>query len=553
MKKGTLIGWLVALAIAVGLLFWLFAWLDTWHLFTQAIGQEFFVRHLFPTWDPLHWTPLAYFAVVIAALIFGSYALLKFEERIPGSGWTAIGCVVLCLASLVMGVRGTWDNHQDAGQWYNQATNFIVEDTDNLPISLEPVIDQAQPSDGECAFTTHHDVPSCIKEGVLPDEWAHRTSSMSGAEIVMSRTSEAAPNTELMSETMMFRNDIDSWTAIRDGKNKQPIFGIVEWNGGDDTTTCRFKDDYAIDYAFGGRWGSNLANVVANHYPTLFYETSDMWGYCKDNDGEREPVIVIPVTDEVSFHNRTVRVAAGVLEITGSSSGEPVIKHITDIEAGDYPGPVYPASLTAMQREALEWAAGKGHRNRLNFGYEPLDVASQAGNRSEYLLEDTSGGLFWVTPLKAKSSDSQQIVAYSITSADTVEVNGLNEQNVYVLSDGDERIVNLSDMEARVEQALREENPGFYSGNNPGKLTEFLPLNSTTWQAYAELGGRVVYRIEVSTDAQIATTVESIGAIDESESNDSEISCADPTQLTEPQLADCIAQFTDELVGRSQD
>lgn len=561
-RKGLIIALVIA-AIVIAFFWWLFGvYLDNWHIITRSVGQHFVARQFVPSWNPLQWTPWAYLCTAIAAVIVGCIAGFSDGERWRWSKKT-LTSLVLALGLLCMYVPSLWDNDKDAANWYNSATTFYVEDTDELPTSLEPVIDEAQPSNGDCAYNTNHDIPSCIAEGILPDTWEQRTSSVTGAEIVMKRTSDSAPNTTLMSETMTYRNDTDVWTAIRNGKNKQPIYGIVEWNGAENATTCRFKDEYALDYSFGGKWGQNLTNIVADKYPTLLYEASDMWGYCKGD----EPVIVIPVTDEISYNHRTVQQAVGVLEITGSSSGEPAIKHVTEIKAGDYPGPVYPASLVAKQREEVMWAAGRAHKNRLKFGYEPLEVASQAGNLSEYLLEDESGNLFWVTPLKARSSDSQQVVAYSITSADTVASEGLNEQRIYVLPDGDPRIVNLDEMATRVETAIKEKNEGFYTGSNPGSVTEFLPVNATTWQAYAELNGRVVYRIVISTDARVSPEVENIdeaGNVEEQPAEDPSnnpdadpsepgASCADPTILTEQELADCIARFTGELVGRSQD
>jgi hypothetical protein len=145
-----------------------------------------------------------------------------------------------------------------------------------------------------------------------------------------------------------------------------------------------------------------------------------------------------------------------------------------------------------------------------NFGYDAADsVSSQTGNPSEYLLRDKkTNRLYWVTPMKPRGSDNEVLVAYSVTPADQATTGSLNQQNIYVLPDGDPRAISISSLEASTRNALQEAEPGFLPAG--GKLAEFLPLNDTTWQVYAEINGRVAYRIIVPIDASVKPTVTSL-------------------------------------------
>lgn len=560
-------------AVVVSGLVWFFVGYkyDVWNQFVRSITREFFVRQMFPSWNPLHWTPFTYLVLIFVfagAAVAGRYTYNKVEKyghteykqvkRTSKAAKAVVAVsVIFSLFSSVYAVTGWWNNDKDEARSYAEATTFVVENPDKLPASLNPLVKggDREADSSKCLFTTVHDVPSCIQQGTLPNTWDARKASLTGASIVMNRTSGAVPNSDIMDETLTYLYGADSdavWSAIRNGINKQPINGIVTWDGSNSPQSCQFTGKYSLNYAFGGQWGQNLTDTLAKDYPGLLYDSNDMWGYC-DGTGEitsREPVIVIPVTQQEFYGRRTMLRSAGVLVIKGSPSGEPQITHQTSVKAGEYPGPVYPLTLVAKQRELLEWSAGRANKNRLHFGYDPADGTTQEGNASEYLLRSPDGRLFWVTPLTPSSSDSQLLVSYSITPADESNQGSLNEQRVYVLPDNDARIVNLDDMEARVSEAIRTSNPGFFTGDKPGKITEFLPVSATMWQAYAELNGRVVYRVEVPSDAKIRPTVQTLDSTVETPTGD-KVCTKDKAQLSKSELATCIEQFAKELAGRN--
>lgn len=281
-----------------------------------------------------------------------------------------------------------------------------------------------------------------------------------------------------------------------------------------------------------------------------------MWGYC---DGD-EPIIVIPGVTMTGYGMRTVDKAAGVVTVRGSKSGQPVIDHLANVKPGQLPGPVYPQSLVNNQRDSLDWAAGYWATINEHFGFETTNVASQAGNSSNYLLKsEADGRLYWVTPLRPQSTDSQTLIAYSVTPADEITTGVLNPQTVYVLNENDPRVVNLDDLQARVTSSVSEANPGFFTSDNPGRIVEFLPVSDAQWQAFAEVNGRVKYRIDIDVNARINPKVFDIDSGMETGSSTPAtpstpsgggVSCDAPSSLTDAQLADCLVSLSRELSQR---
>jgi hypothetical protein len=352
-----------------------------------------------------------------------------------------------------------------------------------------------------------------------------------------------------MTETLTYlygEGDTGAWTGIRNGINLQGIYGIQSWSGvGGSVTNCRFEGQYELDQAFNGQWpDNNLYNTVAELFPAFLYNGSDMWGYCDGN----EPIIVIPGVYTAGYDLRTVDETAGVVTIQGSASGVPVIKLHTEIKAGDFPGPVYPQRLVDQQRESLDWAAGRHLHWFKRFGFDITGVESQSSNASNYLLKSKEDGrLYWVTPMTPQSSDSETIIAYSIIPADELSSGTLNEQAVYVLNDNDPLRVNLETLLARVESAVRSEDPGFFTGSSAGQIVEFLPVSATQWQVYAEIRGFVKYLIDINIDEEIKPQVIDLETGTGGEDGPT---CDDPTSLDDAQLAACLVQLTQELQER---
>jgi hypothetical protein len=529
------------LAIALPVLvvaYWLIAgwWLD-------SIAQNFrnFLNGIWFSWffpnglNLFAGTPM--FTVLASIVIFALvFFMVKSKKTIVASA------IILGLVSVyAIAYQGIWKSEEDGARHYLATTKFVVSDPNKVPDLLTKMKDSSE------AMVE-------ITQGNMPSGWLPRVASATGANKVISRTSDAVSNTELMTDTITYiygEGKSGQWTAIRDGKNQQSVYGVATWNGsGENVNTCEFTGANKINKAFGGWWGTNLTNAIAGKDPLFTYDESDIWGYC---DGDK-PIIVIPGTKTVGYGTRTVDQANGVMTIVGSPSGEPIITHDDRVNPGEYPGPVYPQRLVNQQLSNAIWAAGRHLKMHGNFGLETTDVSTQGGNNQNYLLKSESDGrLYWVTPLKPRATDSQTLIAFSVTPADSINTDQLNEQKIYVFNNNDPRIVNLDTLESVVTDQVKTTDPGFFTGEKPGKIVEFLPVSDDKWQVFAEVNGRVKYRIDVTVGSRIATNVVLIDKeVDAPQqgSNAAAMTCDDPSSLNSAKLAECLSKLANELQKR---
>lgn len=303
-----------------------------------------------------------------------------------------------------------------------------------------------------------------------------------------------------------------------------------------------------------------MRDLFAEKYPALRFKTADIWGYC---DGQ-QPIVVVPVTMQVYFKNRTVDTAAGIVLVQGDH-GKVKLTYRDHVSVGQLPGPVYPASLVVKQRQQAAWAAGRQNQDRNGFGYDPASSTAQMGNVSEYLLRDkASGRLVWVTPLTLRHSSSELFVAYAISYADQVSSGSLNQLSVYVLDEKDLRRINVDNLEADARNYLSQQVPGFISSG--GSLVEFTPVNGDVWRAFGELNGRVVYRLDISANNTIAPVLVNLDTSQPKStpttpgnrqapppvSSNGSLCGRSITELTTAQLASCMKQFADEMAKRQE-
>lgn len=441
--------------------------------------------------------------------------------------WVIVGCLAynnrfswdkaskavafgLVIVSTLSGVRigfVLWDNDKDWGRFYNEATVVHVPDLDNPLPSVKPLFEGAATGKGNCDMLGQHNVPACIVEGTLPDTgWETRIGSLKGSTLALGSASADTSNVSLLKDTMTYLNAQGEapgrWSGILDGSGReQALSGVAEWHDDGTDTDCLFTGQYAIDHALGGDWSNSLRSHFAETFPTLRWQRSDVWGYCRGT----EPIVVMPVTKVMRYHDRTVVVPAGVVTVRGDQ-GKTVLKHITRVVEGKaegltLPGPVYPASIAKTQREEYQWAAGRGNKNRVGFGYEPTSADVQGSNVSEYLLRNAeTGRIEHVTPVTLRNSTSELFVAYAVISADSVDANELNTMNMYVLAEDDIRRVNIDALAAKAKKWISINDPGFVSGG--GELREFTPVSGDSWRAYGEINNYVSYYLDISASGE---------------------------------------------------
>lgn len=466
---------------------------------------------------------------------------------------TAFGLIaVLCAVQLG---RVVWDNDKDLARYYNQATVFYAPDLHHVPDSLSRLVNGARTGDGtRCELIGKHDVPSCIKQGTLPEDgWEPRVGSLDGAKIAIKRRSGDIQKVSLEEDTMAYLNawhgQPASWSGILNGGGiNVPIGGVAQWTGEGQPTLCLFDGQYKLDRAFGGGRSNSLDNLLADRYPGLNWNIQDVWGFCSDG----QPIVVVPMIRKIYFKDRTVETAGGIVLVQGDH-GHTKLTYQPEVKAGQYPGPVYPMTLVATQRDQVSWAAGRENRKRNGFGYEPASSEAQAGNVSEFLLRDkVTGRLQWVTPLTLRHSSSELFVAYVVSFADEVSDRQLNQLSVYVLDPNDPRRVNIDTLEADARNFFAQNAGTFIS--NGGKLLEFTPVDGDIWRGFGELNGQVVYRLDISASSKIEPRLVSLepgASTPDKPSEASNTTCGKPlAHLTPSELTNCIRQLADELAKR---
>ena len=538
---------------------------------------SFFINNIWLSWlFPSGWnlfgaTPFFWFLVLTVILSTAGYVYYK-KNKDPhrrsyyrSSDAERVAAIVTS-ALLIIGVPvfafttfqwGLWN-----AEYYNRDSVYVVPDTEDLPNTLSRV-------------ASHKSPQVEIAEGQMPDSWVPRVASATGATYVMEKTGDMIQNTELLSETISYiYGDTEAeghWTAIRNGTNRQPIYGVASWSGaGEKVETCKFSGDNTLNKTFGGILGMNLNNEIAKFKPTFVYSMHDVYGYC---DGDT-PVIVIPGREVVGNGIQAANNTAGVMTIMGSSSGDPVFEYFDEVSSGQFPGPVYSKTLASEARDGLTWSIGRVWPWQPKVGFVASDSVTQEGNSTDFLLKDTKDGrLYWVTPLRPTAATmGETISAYSLTPADEVTKGELNETKVYVFNDDNPNIVNFNDLFVKVQQAVSKADPGFFTGDeDAGKIVEFIPTSESEWRVFAEKGGRAVYQINVSGGSLLRTQIVDLegdndlfdessgdpvgldGVIDEGRSQGrTEGLCGTSVEdLSDKELIDCLAEFSTELSKRN--
>jgi hypothetical protein len=454
---------------------------------------------------------------------------------------------IVMIGSLVQFIRVAHNDSIVPVRYYGPQTTFFVDGTINASNaqSLTRLLPELTPSNGSSGeLVGTPSLPATVKQGSLPTTgWDPRVSSLNGAIYGIKHSSATVQNVSLNVSTVTYLNAWHGqparWSGILDGSgNGTGLGGIAEWDGNKVTSTCKFAGPYAADRSFGGSGDADLNDKLAQTYPALHYNMSDVWGYC---DGT-QPIVVIPMIRQVYFGSRTVNAAAGIVKVQGNYN-QTVLTYQASAQPGEYPGPVFPASIVDSQVSQVNWAAGRRWHDSGNFGFEPVSSAVQAGNVSDYLLRDSATGrLMWVTPLTLNGSTSDLIVAYAVSYADQVSDGQLNPLSIYILGPNDPRQVVIDNMESQARTWLSQQVSGFFSSG--GILSEFTPLGGNMWRAYGEVNGRVQYLMDF--DATNVSTAK-LTLVGQNPTTGTKLNCDDPSQLTEAQIATCIERLSQYL------
>jgi hypothetical protein len=554
MPLGALVLWLISHGIFAG-------------YGQQAQGYVLFLQaDLFPHGslaDPtaLFWI---WFCVGLAGtLVIVLSVGVDFATRWP----TVITSLVLVAAmvfSLVQAWDGLWNNDKREASYYTGATVFYAPGLNPAPSSLRALTATARraPAGRGCDYVGTADVPSCIRIGTLPDfDWSARTASYEAASTIMSDSSALASGVNVMTATVHYLPGAAAgqgvWTAVLDGSGTRPTEGVAVWNGESNTVSiCQFEGQDNFDRAFGGSGGDSLRNLIAQRFGSLTYIDHDVSGFCRGSGAAARPVIVIPVERQIGWQQRTVLQPAGILVVTGSPSGDPVIAYQPTVRAGEFPEQVYPESVEEDQLAAAEWAAGRGNMDNAGFGFALTSVDTNSFNPGGYVLRSaTDGHLYFVTPLTPNNSGSQAVVAYAVERADEVTA-GLNPLMIYVQSDRANQ-TSMTVLESRMTTYINQVAPSLLASGSGGQLLEIIPYGQSMWRGFVDIDGVTQDYIDMSSTTTITPSLVALPGRLTGQAGGSQPAGAagcggNPATMTTSQLAQCLQEFAKALSQRAQ-
>jgi hypothetical protein len=333
-----------------------------------------------------------------------------------------LSCALLSIGLFINHVSST---AKSSAQYYDTVATIYTPSLKHVPASLDALVKDAHPS-ATCALVGISDVPNCIKVAQLPS-FIH-TPSATSLLAAFSNVTLPKGAAQLPSSLTLETTSTPTYSVIIDGSGAHvPAQGIEQLRNGK-LSACTFTGPNKLNAAISGTARNSFPNRVSNYNLSLTFNNKDIWGYCSAT----RPVLVVPVTKQVTYGSAVLTAPAGVLVVTGSPSGSP--KVVYEPHPRGIPGPVYPRSIATTQRTSLNWSDGRGNNANHTFGYEPL--ATVKGTPSaNYLEESTSNHhLYWVTPLTTDRYDPQSITAYTVVRADRVTIARLNPISLYVLT-----------------------------------------------------------------------------------------------------------------------
>jgi hypothetical protein len=506
------------------------------------------------------WVFVGLVGTLVIAISVGREARL----RVPTTAVTLV-LVAAMLFSLAAMWNGFWNNDKREAAYYTGATVFYAPGLNPAPSSLRALTATARraPAGRDCGYVGTADVPSCIRVGTMPDfDWSARTASYEAASNIMSDSSALASGVNVMTATVHYLPGQAAgqgvWTAILDGSGTRPTEGVAVWNGESNTVSiCQFQGADNFNRAFGGSGGDSLRNLIAQRFPALVFADQDVSGFCRGSGATARPVIVILVERQIAWQQRTVVQPAGILVLTGSPGGNPVMTYHATVRPGEYPEQVYPWSVEEDQVAVAEWAAGRGNMDNAGFGYALTSVSTNSFNPGGYMLRSlTDGHLYFVTPLTPRNSGSQAVVAYAVERADEV-TGGLNPLMIYVQSDRANQ-TSMTVLESRMTTYINQVAPSLLASGSGGQLLEIIPYAQSMWRGFVDIDGVTQDYIDMASTTTVTPSLVALpGRLTGQAGGGAQPAAAsgcggNPATMTASQLAQCIQQFAKALGQRAQ-
>ncbi len=240
---------------------------------------------------------------------------------------------------------------------------------------------------------------------------------------------------------------------------------------------CAFDVDVA-DARIGGWFSHNLGRKISAQKRWVRFEARDAYVTCSGDT----PVVAVPLKRQTGVLVVTER-PAGVALYNGRT-GKVTIT--TDTAA--VPGPSYPLSLAARQREATAAVGSFADWWFERSGWDASEDGANEGNESEFTLRygDTSGRSVYVTPLTPQGEASSVVAVATVPTRH--QGGGLAPLTVHRLDptwSSPKAIVALIKAEYRDVCCY-----------NDDRVFEVVPTGGTTWTATVGSEQDIRYRVE---------------------------------------------------------
>lgn len=435
-KVGFAIGGAFVLAVC-GVLFWLWG-MNVIHWFT-ADWREF----------------SAFWILTLAGVVAAVPLLLKANRE--NSGWFGGLAIATFIVGLIAGifVGGFVAPYQMAKGYYEASTTTIA--------------DSVAPSYSERA----------------PYDLAVRTSDKS----LMNITGDSQITKSLADEgesgewntLVVERGVFKGYEAVQN--MNLPLYGSSQ---NSNVKFCEFSETATLrDH--GAMPHNNLSRAIFNKVPlNVDYEESDFYSFCNEAN---EPVVVVPLKQIDGFLFPTWE-AYGVATYNGKSGVLDIVTDVSKIQ--EIPGPTYPASLAASQRNSLiangTWWEMVGEKvSGFVAASDNTEVNLRLANNS-----DTE----YVTSLMPRGS-STSIVAVSYVSASMTVPGGYNPLIVAAFSPENVRPANstlVDDLKTRYSYMpdMANDTIGVFeitAGKDGGWIASLGREQSVNYRAYISPAG----------------------------------------------------------------
>ncbi|MEU4620734.1 hypothetical protein AB0G04_12255 [Actinoplanes sp. NPDC023801] len=243
-----------------------------------------------------------------------------------------------------------------------------------------------------------------------------------------------------------------------------------------DSQRCSFDLD-AAGARVDGWFGHNLGRRISAEKRWVRFDSQDVYVFCTGD----VPTVVVPLKRQVGVLTVTER-PAGVALYNGRTGQLTVTTDTASV-----PGPTYPISLAARQREGTAAVGGFADWWFERGGWDASDDGANEDNDAEFTLRYTDGtDSAYVTPLTPRGEASSVVAVSTVPTRHSGL--GLAPMTVHRLNptwSSPEAIVQLIKAEYRDVCCY-----------NDDRVFEVVPTGGTTWTATVGSEQSIRYRVE---------------------------------------------------------